>query len=172
RRSEDMSGALVPRRHGVTDDAAERIYLAHATRGSSLGLVVMAAHLLEGAANVEPTTVVTPRRAETSYELAIERGAPVTLTKLLAYHDGAADELESLVAACSATLSAATALGAPELLAGQRRWLDDFWADGDVQIAGQPAVQQAVRWNLFQLLQAGARSQGRGISAKGVTGSG
>ncbi len=37
---------------------------------------------------------------------------------------------------------------------------------------GPPEIQQAVRWNLFQLAQAGGRAEGGGIPAKGVTGSG
>ncbi|MDR1186933.1 MAG: hypothetical protein LBK95_05685 [Bifidobacteriaceae bacterium] len=37
---------------------------------------------------------------------------------------------------------------------------------------GQGGTQQAVRWNLFQALQASARAEGAGIPAKGVTGSG
>ena len=35
-----------------------------------------------------------------------------------------------------------------------------------------PTIQQAVRWNLFQLAQAAARTDGGGIAAKGVTGLG
>ena len=54
----------------------------------------------------------------------------------------------------------------------QREWLDDFWARTDVEIAGQPAIQQAIRWNLFQLAQATARTDGDGVAAKGVSGSG
>ena len=37
---------------------------------------------------------------------------------------------------------------------------------------GQPAVQQAIRWNLFQVAQATARAEQSGVPAKGVTGSG
>ena len=36
----------------------------------------------------------------------------------------------------------------------------------------RPALQQAVRFNLFQLLQATARGEGHGVAAKGVTGHG
>ena len=42
----------------------------------------------------------------------------------------------------------------------------------DVEVPGQPEIQQAVRWNLFSVMQASARADGSGISAKGVTGSG
>ncbi len=47
-----------------------------------------------------------------------------------------------------------------------------FWERSDVEITGQPAIQQAVRWNLFSVIQAAARADGIGIPAKGVTGSG
>ncbi|NLB46460.1 MAG: glycoside hydrolase family 65 protein, partial [Microbacteriaceae bacterium] len=47
-----------------------------------------------------------------------------------------------------------------------------FWQRSDIQIDAEPGVQQAVRWNLFQLAQAAARADGRGIAAKGLTGSG
>ncbi|MBC7298810.1 MAG: glycoside hydrolase family 65 protein, partial [Demequina sp.] len=45
-------------------------------------------------------------------------------------------------------------------------------ARSDVEVGGDAALQQAVRWSLFQLAQAGARGDGNGISAKGVSGSG
>ena len=59
-------------------------------------------------------------------------------------------------------------------LAEQRAWFDDFWARSDVEVARRPrrALQQAIRWNLFQLAQASARADGRASPAKGVTGSG
>jgi alpha,alpha-trehalose phosphorylase len=39
-------------------------------------------------------------------------------------------------------------------------------------VGGQPELQQAIRWNLFQLAQATARADVAGIPAKGVSGSG
>jgi alpha,alpha-trehalose phosphorylase len=47
-----------------------------------------------------------------------------------------------------------------------------YWASADIQVGGQPELQQAIRWNLFQLAQATARAGVAGIPAKGVTGSG
>ena len=58
------------------------------------------------------------------------------------------------------------------LLTEQREWLDHFWEDSDVELRGDDAGQQAVRWNLFQLAQASAQTQEHGIAAKGVTGGG
>ncbi|HEY9324897.1 MAG TPA: glycosyl hydrolase family 65 protein, partial [Agromyces sp.] len=73
---------------------------------------------------------------------------------------------------CDRTLDRAAELGLAELFEQQRAWLDDFWARSDVEIEGQAAIQQATRWNLFQLAQATARTDGDGVAAKGVSGSG
>ena len=60
----------------------------------------------------------------------------------------------------------------------QRVLLDDFWQRSDVQIEGDPdhpqhragELQQAMRFNLFQIFQASIRLEGVGIPAKGLTG--
>ena len=60
----------------------------------------------------------------------------------------------------------------------QQVLLDDFWQRSDVQIEGDPdhpqhragELQQAMRFNLFQIFQASIRLEGVGIPAKGLTG--
>ena len=51
-------------------------------------------------------------------------------------------------------------------------YLDEFWDGADVEVDGDDEVQQAVRFGLFHTLQAGARSEGRAVAAKGLTGPG
>lgn len=58
------------------------------------------------------------------------------------------------------------------LLDEQRAQLDQFWDGGDVELDGDPAVQQAVRFGLFHALQAGDQSSPHPIPAKGLTGNG
>lgn len=58
------------------------------------------------------------------------------------------------------------------MLAEQRAYLDTFWSQADVELQGDPQVQQAVRFALFHVLQAGARGERRPIAAKGLTGPG
>ena len=48
----------------------------------------------------------------------------------------------------------------------------DVWERADIQLDGDPAIQQAVRFALFQVVQAAARAELRAIPAKGLTGSG
>src|SRR6185312_11602462 len=58
------------------------------------------------------------------------------------------------------------------LLAEQRAFLDVFWEGADVEVDGDVQIQQAVRFGLFHVLQAGARAEQRPIAAKGLTGTG
>ena len=52
------------------------------------------------------------------------------------------------------------------------RYLDDFWDSADVEVEGDPDIQQAVRFGLFHVLQASARAERRAIPGKGLTGTG
>ena len=47
------------------------------------------------------------------------------------------------------------------------RYLDDFWDRADVELDGDAELQQAVRFALFHVLQAGARAEQRAIAGQG-----
>ena len=72
-----------------------------------------------------------------------------------------------------------TAQGFQELLTAQEQYMDDFWRRSDVRVEDIRAertkrttveIQQAIRFNLFQILQASARAEDAGVPAKGLTG--
>jgi trehalose/maltose hydrolase-like predicted phosphorylase len=46
------------------------------------------------------------------------------------------------------------------LLAGQRAYLDDVWARADIEVEGDPELQQALRFALFRVPPPG-REPGR-----------
>ena len=71
-----------------------------------------------------------------------------------------------------AALAEALHRGWDRLVEEQRQYLDDFWDRADVELEGDAELQQAVRFALFHILQAGARAEQRAIPAKGLTGSG
>ena len=58
------------------------------------------------------------------------------------------------------------------LVESQREYLDAYWKCADVEVEGDDELQQAVRFALFHVLQAGARAETRAIPAKGLTGPG
>jgi alpha,alpha-trehalose phosphorylase len=99
-------------------------------------------------------------------------GQRLSLIKFVAYGWSGARSLSAVRDQVWAALTAARQTGWDGLLADQRAYLDDFWDRADVEIDGDTEVQQAVRFALFHVLQAGARGESRPIPAKGLTGSG
>jgi alpha,alpha-trehalose phosphorylase len=106
------------------------------------------------------------------FSIDAKPGIPFRITKYLAYHTSRSAPPAELVDRAERTLDRAKKDGFAELLAGQRKYLDDFWARSDVEIHGAPPLQQAIRFSLFQVLQATARTEGAGVPAKGLTGQG
>jgi alpha,alpha-trehalose phosphorylase len=100
-----------------------------------------------------------------------EPGKPIRLTKFATYHTSRGTPVRQLSDRCRRTLDRAVMDGYEELARTQRSFLDDFWERSDVQIKGNPAIQQAMRWSSFQVIQAAGRAEGTGIPAKGLTSS-
>ena len=59
-----------------------------------------------------------------------------------------------------------------ELKSEQRTYLDAFWENAGIEIEGDDALLQGLRFNLFHLLQSVGRDGKRNIAAKGLTGEG
>jgi len=100
-------------------------------------------------------------------------GVPVRITKYATYQRSRSVPAAELVERCERTLDRAIETGFAALETRQREHLDLFWSRADVEVTtdGDGAeIQQAIRWNLYQLLQASWRAEGSGIPAKGLTG--
>lgn len=54
----------------------------------------------------------------------------------------------------------------------QKDYMDSFWERADVEIRGDDALQQGIRFNLFHIMQAAGRDGLTGMGAKGLTGEG
>jgi alpha,alpha-trehalose phosphorylase len=102
----------------------------------------------------------------------LERGQSLRLVKFLAYGWSSQRSLPAVRAQVEAALVGAKATGWDGLVSQQRVFFDEFWARADVDLDGDPEVQQAVRYSLFQVLQASARAEHRPVPAKGLTGTG
>lgn len=106
------------------------------------------------------------------FEVEAAQGQPVRLTKFGAYFSSRDYPADELMARARAELAQARAAGFAALCAGQQAYLADFWAEADVEIAGDAALQQGMRFNQFHLLQSVGRDGKTNIAAKGVTGEG
>ncbi|MFG1896178.1 glycoside hydrolase family 65 protein [Micromonospora zamorensis] len=148
--------------------------LVHRTERSGQRVAVAVSHLLEGPDTVTTTGDCTPDRVRLTVTGRLHPGERLRLTKFAAYEwasvDGTpADELAALVVA---EADAARADGFDALLTDQRAALDAAWQVADVQLDGDQDLQQAVRFGMFHLIQAGRPDSERTISAKGLTGNG
>src|SRR5690606_13062791 len=102
----------------------------------------------------------------------LQPGERLRIVKYVAYGWSSQRTRPALHDQVVAALAAARLTGWEGLRAEQRVYLDDFWAGADVEVEGDAEVQQAVRFGLFHILQAGARAEQRPIPGKGLTGPG
>ena len=169
-----------PRLGAVLDRPLEQEYqgahekaviLVHQTRQSGLRIGAGMDHLIDGP-DVHIESRVFPDGGVTTATAVVRPGQRLQLTKLVAYGWSGARSLPAVRDQVWAALSGARQTGWDGLLAEQREYLDDFWHSADVEIEGDAEVQQAVRFALFHVLQAGARGENRAIPAKGLTGPG
>jgi alpha,alpha-trehalose phosphorylase len=106
-------------------------------------------------------------RVERRFRASLASGDALTVAQRI----GVADGRDAWAAAKSA-LSDCSEPTFDAALARQRAQLDGFWAAADVQLDGAPEAERAVRFQTFQVLQAGACNQERASPAKGLTGQG
>lgn len=172
RKAEALERRVLDPQHSRGSLEDGRVELGFRTHDSGMTLAVAADHRLETANPSTTQVTVEDDLAKMTFRVDAQPGEPITLTKVVAYHTSRGVPVRELIDRCRRTLDRVREDGLDQQHADQRAWLDDFWTRSDVEVPGHPEVQQAVRWNLFQVLQASARAEGNGIPAKGVTGSG
>ncbi|WGY01977.1 glycosyl hydrolase family 65 protein [Nocardioides sp. QY071] len=172
RRAEAFDRRVLEPRIKAASQVTGRLSLGYRAAQSGMTLGVVADHLLETASPYSLEVHAEDDLAKAIYRVAAEPDVPVKLTKLVSFHTAETVPPRELIDRCERTLARTREEGVAHQYAAQEAWLKAFWARADVEVPGQPALQQAIRWNLFSILQASARAEGQGIAAKGVSGSG
>ena len=116
---------------------------------------------------------MTPDLSEWVLSVETQPGVPARVVKYVTYQTSRSVAPRDLAARCHRTLDRTLEHGFDAVVEVQRANLDRFWDAADVVVADRNdpvRVQQAVRWNLFQLCQASWRVEGASIPAKGLTG--
>jgi alpha,alpha-trehalose phosphorylase len=149
-----------------------RAGLVHSTRESALIVAVVMDHVVDGPPGTLVQSESFPHLGRTMVSTTLEPGQRLRLIKVVAYGWSGSRSLPAVRDQADAALAGAMQTGWEGLLAEQRGYLDRFWACADVELEGDSAIQQAVRFGLFHILQAGARAEGRAIATKGLTGPG
>ena len=165
--------AVSPLRSEQSSGRDTKVVLVHSTKFSGLRLAAGMDHIVEG----PPGTETNPPEfgddlGRVTVTADVEPGQRLCLVKFLAYGWSSQRSTAALRDQVAAALAEARHTGWEGLLAGQRSYLDDFWDRADVELDGDAELQQALRFALFHVLQAGARGERRAIAAKGLTGPG
>ncbi|MEU1408349.1 glycosyl hydrolase family 65 protein [Streptomyces sp. NPDC005728] len=152
--------------------SGNRLRLVHRTRRSGLRVAAAADHVVTGPERTTTRSESGTDVARLTVTSVLEPGQTLRVEKLVAHGWSGTRSLPAMADQVDAALAAAAHDGWQGLLDEQRSHLDDFWARADVEVDGDEEIQQAVRFALFHVLQAGARAEQRAIPAKGLTGSG
>jgi len=146
--------------------------LIHHTRISGMLIGAAMDHYIEGPPSLVVESESLPDVVRLSITGRLNPGEKLRIVKLISYGWSSLRSRPAIHDQVMAALSAARQTGWQGLLAEQRSFLDNFWANADIELDGDPEIQQALRFAIFHVLQAGARAEGRPISAKGLTGPG
>jgi alpha,alpha-trehalose phosphorylase len=157
----------------------QRIVLCHATEKSRLTLACATDHLLETACPHAHNVAKAEDFGQVAITIEALPDSPIRLTKYMVYHTSQRASAEELCGRAEWTMDRMMTQGFQELLASQEQYMDDFWRRSDVRVKdireertkrSTVEIQQAIRFNLFHILQASARAEDAGVPAKGLTG--
>jgi len=168
RRAKGFTGRVLNAREHVEE--GHRLITGYRTTHSRMTLGVGIDHVIETDNPWYATTNCSEDLSKVVFTIDARAGVPIRITKFITYHTSRSVPSVELVDRATRTLDRAVRVGYGALESSQRAYLDDVWSRADVQVDGPQRIQQAIRWNLFQLLQASARAETTGIPAKGLTG--
>lgn len=157
-----------------TVDAAvenEMAALKQKTKRTGITVACIAKDILETACSYEAGGYATGDRVGFDYLFEAKRGVEIALTRYVAY-DAYTGDKEGIPDNLASLLEAAWKAGYEKIKREQQDFLSDYWDKADIVIKGDMSLQQAIRFNLFHLLQAAGRDGKTNICAKGLTGEG
>jgi alpha,alpha-trehalose phosphorylase len=172
-----FSGRVLYPRSSYSKD--RRIVLCHATEKSNLTLTCATETTLETTSPHTYKVVYTEDFGQVAFTIEAQPGVPIELIKYIVYHTSRTASAEEVNGRAEWTMDRITTLGFQKLLAAQEQYMDDFWRRSDVRVKDirlertkrtTVEIQQAIRFNLFHILQAAARAENAGVPAKGLTG--
>ena len=177
RRASVLAGRVLQHRASYAKD--RRLVLCHATDKSQMILACATDHALETTCPHAYRAVHTEDFGQVAFTIQAQPGCPIHLTKYMVYHTSQTASPEEVCGRAEWTMDRVMQRGFQQLLDAQAQYMEDFWHRSDVRIRDSREdgikrtiveSQQAIRFNLFHILQASARAEHAGVPAKGLTG--
>ena len=177
RRTRAFAGRVLHHQTSYAKD--RRIVLCHATEKSRLILSCATDHALETSCPHAHKVSYKENFGQVAFTIDARPECPIQLTKWMVYHTSQTASADELCGRAEWTMDRVMTQGFQQLLASQEQYMDDFWRRSDVRVRdikeertkrSTLEIQQAIRFNLFHILQASARAEDAGVPAKGLTG--
>src|SRR5215475_14152764 len=177
RQTKIFKGKVLQHRADFARD--RRIVLVHGTEQTRMVLACGIDHNIESDRPHHYRAEHTEDFGQVAFTFDAQPGSTIRLTKYMVYHTSKTATANEVGRRAEWTLDRVMRQGFSQLLREQEQCLDAFWRRSDVQVSNVRTerarlstveVQQAIRVNLFHILQASARAEGNGVAAKGLTG--
>lgn len=150
---------------GIKDDM---IFVLAETVASKLKTACVSRHCIE---NIEHNYDLAHYGSHSECKMTFQLTKTVQVTKWNIYVDTLRHE-DDLIEKGIGLQRTFEAKAFDDLLALQKQYLADFWEMANITIEGDDALQEGIRFNLYQLLQSVGRDVYSNIAAKGLTGEG
>ena len=148
------------------------VLMRHHTRSSGLSIVCAMQNILKTESPYTVESSCDNMKGSVCFQLDARSDQEIELVKFIAYHTSDNGNDKSLVQRGVNSLREAVQLGFDQIQKEQEEYLARFWYRSDIEIDGDPALQQSIRFNLFHLLQSTGTNGATSIAAKGLTGEG
>lgn len=150
----------------------ENAMVLQCTKNSGLILLSAAKNRLTTQCSYTSVQNIMGDLLENRYNIKARRFVEISLEKELFYRMDQWDEKDKLIHFWEKQMLNCEGLQWDFLASSQEKWLERYWNQVDISIFGDEKIQQGIRYNLFQLLQATGRNGKTNVSAKGLTGEG
>ncbi len=170
-----LSGSVFSTRR--CESSGSRGIIVQETNSTKMRLACAMAHTFSDSTErpSEGVTVSSEAGANTAsvlFTADVAKGESFRVTKYAAYCTSRDYEAARVDEVAEEEARLAAEAGFEQIAAEQSDYLSRFWATADIEIEGDPAVQQGLRYNLFSLLQSAGRDGTTSIAAKGLSGEG
>jgi len=150
---------------------ADTAALLQRTRKTEITVACVTKGIMRTQCPVGTDKFISQDRVGFVYNVAGQKGKAINYIKYLVY-EASSGGRNSIMDHANKVLDSALKLGYDGLAKEQHEFLNNYWYRSDIEIKGDIALQQAIRFNLFHLLQSVGRDGKTNICAKGLTGEG
>lgn len=157
----------------IAEDIENDLVVVSETKKTKFRVEARLRHVCRIGGTEQPAGNKTKRRLYTgeSWIMAVKAGEPICIEKYVAIVSSMNHPLDKLAEVAMDSLRKITSKDYSRLMAMQAAAWARVWAESDIQIEGDVAAQQAIRFNIFQLNQTYTGEDARlNIGPKGFTG--